>query len=113
MVLDNYVLDDLTPHVAAAFESTLAYLERLGARIERRSIPDLDRLPALNARGGIIAAEALAIHRDMLNRDEALYDPRVSMRIRKGETMEPGEYEALLQTRAEMIARADCNHRRL
>nr|WP_319248732.1 amidase [uncultured Celeribacter sp.] len=107
MVLDNYVLDDLTPHVAAAFESTLAYLERLGARIERRSIPDLDRLPALNARGGIIAAEALAIHRDMLNRDEALYDPRVSMRIRKGETMEPGEYEALLQTRAEMIARAD------
>ena len=36
-----------------------------------------------------------------------LYDPRVSVRIRKGETLEPGEYEALLQTRAEMIARAD------
>lgn len=105
-VLENYVLDGLTPHVAEAFESALAILVGLGAKIDRIVIPDLDRLPALNAHGGIIAAEALAIHRADLDSREAEYDPRVSVRIRKGETLEPGEYEALLETRDAIIAEA-------
>ncbi|MDK3018860.1 amidase [Pseudodonghicola flavimaris] len=105
-VLENYVLDGLTPHVAAAFDRALSALAAAGVRIDRITIPDLDRLPELNAHGGLIAAEALALHRDDLATREAEYDPRVSVRIRKGETMEPGEYEALLQTRDEIIAEA-------
>jgi len=106
-VLENYVLDGLTPHVAAAFDAALKRLEAEGAQIDRITLPDLDRLPGLNAHGGIIAAEALTIHKADLASREAEYDPRVSIRIRKGETMEPGEYEALLQTRADIIAAAD------
>ena len=106
-VLENFVLDGLTPGVAAAFEEAIRLLERAGVRVSRLRIDDLDRLPSLNAHGGIIAAEALAIHRDDLATREAGYDPRVSVRIRKGETMEPGEYEALLETRRQIIARAD------
>ncbi|MCA0044861.1 amidase [Celeribacter litoreus] len=106
-VLENYVLDGLTPHVAAAFESALVILKEQGAQIDRITIPDLDRLPSLNARGGIIAAEALAIHKDHLAEREAEYDPRVSVRILKGETLEPGEYEALLKARAEISTTAD------
>lgn len=106
-VLENYVLDDLTPHVAAAFEKALETLEGRGARIDRIRIPDLDRLPSLNARGGIIAAEALAIHGEYLAEREAEYDPRVSVRIRKGETLGQGEYEALLKIRSDIIEAAD------
>ncbi|MGD9863393.1 MAG: amidase, partial [Pseudodonghicola sp.] len=106
-VLDNYVMEGLTPHVAEAFAAAVARLQAAGCRISHITLPDLDRLPGLNAHGGIIAAEALAIHRDLLAAREADYDPRVSVRIRRGETMEPGEYEALLKTRAEIIARAD------
>ncbi|WP_370302700.1 amidase [Pseudooceanicola sp.] len=106
-VLDNYVLDDLSPLVAATFEAELAALAKAGLRISRVTLPFLDDLPELNARGGIIAAEALAQHRELLASSEAGYDPRVSIRIRKGETQQPGEYQALLKARAEMIAQAD------
>ena len=106
-VLDNYVLDDLSPLVAATFEAELAALAKAGLRISRVTLPFLNDLPELNARGGIIAAEALAQHRELLARSEAGYDPRVSIRIRKGETQQPGEYQALLKARAEMIAQAD------
>ncbi len=106
-VLDNYVLEDLSPLVAATFAAEIAALERAGVRISRVTLPFLDELPALNARGGVIAAEALALHRDLLDRAEDRYDPRVSVRIRKGETQEPGEYQALLAARARMIAQAN------
>lgn len=106
-VLENYVLDGMEPEVAAAFDAALAVLERAGARLTRIRLPDLDRLPELNARGGIIAAEALAAHRDRLAVAEAQYDPRVAIRIRRGETLLPGEYQALLAERQAIIARAD------
>lgn len=106
-VLENYVTGDMTPHVAAAYEAGLKALEAAGAILAPLSLPDLDRLPGLNARGGIVAAEALAIHRDLLATRRADYDPRVAVRILKGETLEPGEYEALLATRRAIIATAD------
>lgn len=105
-VLDNYVTEGLEPAVAAAYAAALARLERAGARLTRIALPDLDRLPGLNARGGIVAAEALALHRAMLAERGDQYDPRVSIRIRKGEEQGPGEYEALLAERAAIIARA-------
>lgn len=105
-VLENYVLDGLTPHVAETFDTALKLLEKQGVRIDRITIPDLDRLPSLNARGGIIAAEALAIHKADLDAREEEYDPRVAVRIRKGETLAPGEYENLLGIRQQIIADA-------
>ncbi len=106
-VLENYVTGDMTPHVSAAYQAGLKALEAAGATLVPLTLPDLDRLPGLNARGGIVAAEALAIHRELLDRKREGYDPRVSIRILKGESLEPGEYEALLATRAEIIATAD------
>ena len=106
-VLDNYVLDDLSPGVASAFETALKTLRQAGAHISRIRLEDLDDLPGLNARGGIIAAEAWAVHKEMLAQNEAEYDPRVSARIRKGETQRPGEYDDLIEARRKMIACAD------
>ena len=77
-VLENYVLNDLSPLVAATFEAEIAALEKAGIRISRVRLPFLEDLPALNARGGIVAAEALRLHRSLLATSEAGYDPRVS-----------------------------------
>ena len=106
-VLENYVTDDMAPEVAAAYEAALATLQAAGARLVALRLPDMDRLPGLNARGGIVAAEALAVHRDLLAMRGGDYDPRVAVRIRRGETQEPGELAALLAERRAMIARAD------
>ena len=77
------------------------------AQLTRITLKDIERLPELNARGGILGGEAFAIHRDMLNAHEQDYDPRVAVRLRKAEAMEPGEIAALRAIRAEMTARAD------
>jgi aspartyl-tRNA(Asn)/glutamyl-tRNA(Gln) amidotransferase subunit A len=106
-VLRNYVLEDLEPAVADAFEAALSALSAAGAQIDDVTLPDLDRLPELNARGGIIAAEAHAHHRPLIDRAGARYDPRVISRIRRAEEQEDGEYQRLLAERREMIARAD------
>lgn len=106
-VLENYVTEGMEDAVASAFGDALRRIEAAGARLTRIRLPDLDRLPDLNARGGIVAAEALKHHRALLARSEAEYDPRVAVRIRKGESLRPGEYEALLETRLAMIGRAD------
>ena len=105
-VLDNYVLENLTPGVATAFNDALSRLERAGTSVKQIRLPDLDNLANLNNRGGIIAAEAYKVHCAMLTDQEPLYDPRVSTRIYKGNTQPSGEYEDLLKTRVAMQARA-------
>lgn len=106
-VLEHYVTDDVSALVGAAFQAALARLTGAGARLVPLRLPDLDRLPDLNARGGIIAAEALAIHRAALSDHGDRYDPRVAVRIRRGASQMPGEYQALLSERMAIIARAD------
>ena len=106
-VLDNYVTDDVTVGVAAAFDAAVRKLEKAGAKIERIRLDDLNTLPTLNVHGGIIAAEAYAIHKAYLAERDGEYDPRVSIRIMKAQTMEPGEYEHILSVRREIIARAN------
>ncbi len=106
-VLENYVLEGIEPAVAAAYDAAMQQLKAAGAVLTTISLPDLDRLPELNARGGIVAAEAMALHRDWLEREGDTYDPRVSVRIRRALTMHPGEYEALLTERLRIIERAN------
>lgn len=105
-VLENYVLDGLTPHVARAYDRAIGMLGAAGARLQSLRLPDLARLPELNARGGIIAAEALAVHRERLAQYESDYDRRVATRIRKAEQQGHDEYEDLLLARGRMIRQA-------
>lgn len=106
-VLDNYVTGDVSGQVARAFAEALRRLEAAGASVQSITIPDLDTLPALNARGGIVAAEAYAVHKDMLAERREDYDPRVSARILKALEQGEGEYDELVAARRRMMADAD------
>ena len=52
--------------------------------VARQVVPDLAELPKINAGGGIVAAEAFAIHRDRIASDGERYDQRVMKRIAAG-----------------------------
>lgn len=101
------MLDGLEPPVATAFERGLATLRGAGARIEEIALPPLAELAALNAAGGFSAAESWAWHRRRLATQGEQYDPRVAMRIRRGERMSAADYVELIWARRDWIARME------
>lgn len=96
--------DQLDPEVAAAFEQALRTLGAAGAQLQELDLPALSRVGELQAGGGITAAEAWAWHEPLLARHEALYDPRVATRIRRGAAIGAAQLTELHQLRRRWIA---------
>src|SRR6185503_8645279 len=78
-------LDDLDDEVANTFERALETLSRQGASIERIEVPEFHDVVAMNSKGGFSAAESYAWHRYLLTSKGDVYDPRVRVRILRGE----------------------------
>ena len=106
------MLDALEPTVATAFERAMAVLRAAGARIEEVALPPLSELARINAMGGFSAAESWAWHRQRLANQEAAYDRRVALRIRRGERMSAADYIDLIDQRRDWIARMELTLRR-
>lgn len=102
-VLQTLVLDDLEPAVAAAFSRALTVLSKGGARITEIALPELGKLPQLNARGSMIVMEGFAWHRELLRSKQDLYDPMVASRFVAAEKASAADYIALANARARMI----------
>ncbi len=102
-VTPTFMQEELEPAVAAAFERALTTLRAAGARIEERALPALPRVAELQTQGGITAAEAWAWHHARLAERGDRYDPRVALRIRRGEAIAPPAYQALLDARQRWI----------
>jgi aspartyl-tRNA(Asn)/glutamyl-tRNA(Gln) amidotransferase subunit A len=104
---ENMVLDGMDDIVAAAFDSALSRLSAAGARIERTRFSEFDELPAVNARGGFAASEAYAWHRNLLATRGSGYDPRIRVRIARGEHMSAADYLDLVSARRRLIGGFD------
>lgn len=105
-------LDGMDDIVARAFERALSVLRRAGAQIHTIALPEIGELASINATGGFSAAESWAWHRHLLNEHQADYDPRVALRIRRGEAMSAADYIALTHARADWISRMTFTMRR-
>lgn len=98
------LLEALDPTVAHAFERSVGLLREAGVRIEPVDLP-IGEMAKLQAQGGFAAAESWAWHRHALQDREALYDPRVSLRIRRGAAISAADYIDLHAARQAWIAR--------
>jgi aspartyl-tRNA(Asn)/glutamyl-tRNA(Gln) amidotransferase subunit A len=110
-VPENIVLDGMDATVAAAFERALSVLSIAGATIRRVRFPAFDTIGPTNAKGGYAASEAYAWHRALLATKGAGYDPRIRVRIMRGETMSAADYLDLAPARARTIAAFDASTR--
>src|SRR6202165_2541975 len=99
-------LDELDDEVAKTFDRALDRLSREGALIERIEVPEFLDVAPMNAKGGFAAAESYAWHRYLIVSKGDIYDPRVSSRILRGESMSAADYIDLLDARKSLIARA-------
>jgi aspartyl-tRNA(Asn)/glutamyl-tRNA(Gln) amidotransferase subunit A len=99
-------LDELDDEVARTFERALETLSRQGALIERIAVPEFLDVGVMNTKGGFAAAESFAWHRYLIVSHGDVYDPRVSLRILRGESISAADYIDLLEARKSLIARA-------
>jgi aspartyl-tRNA(Asn)/glutamyl-tRNA(Gln) amidotransferase subunit A len=99
-------LDGLEEAVARTFERALETLSRQGALIERIEVPEFLDVGVMNTKGGFAAAESYAWHRYLIVSHGEVYDPRVAMRIRRGEAISAADYIDLLEMRKSLIARS-------
>jgi aspartyl-tRNA(Asn)/glutamyl-tRNA(Gln) amidotransferase subunit A len=103
--ISNYVLDGLEPEIAGAYERALKRLSAAGMQVREVHFDVLDDLPALFVGGGLVAAEAYAVHRALIEKSGPHYDPRVLVRMLRGKDISAANYIALLQLRGALIAR--------
>ncbi|MFM0245315.1 amidase [Paraburkholderia sediminicola] len=104
-VLTNFVTDGVEPAVAAAIDTALKHLEAAGAIVTEVRFAPLDRLPEIN-RVGFSPIEAYAWHRPLLEKHRDQYDPRVLVRILKGQPASAVDYLDLLAERQAMLDEA-------
>jgi aspartyl-tRNA(Asn)/glutamyl-tRNA(Gln) amidotransferase subunit A len=100
-------LDDLDAPVAQAFERALKALADHGAIIDRIEMAEFHDIGPMNAKGGFAAAESFAWHRYLITSKGDVYDPRVSVRIMRGEAQSAADYIDLLNERRSLIARVN------
>jgi aspartyl-tRNA(Asn)/glutamyl-tRNA(Gln) amidotransferase subunit A len=74
--------------------------------IERIAVPEFLDVAVMNTKGGFAAAESYAWHRYLIVSHGDVYDPRVSMRILRGEAISAADYIDLLDARRSLVARA-------
>jgi aspartyl-tRNA(Asn)/glutamyl-tRNA(Gln) amidotransferase subunit A len=99
------MLDAMEPAVVTAFERAIDTLRAAGAVITAIDLPLLNEAAHLQRGGGIPAAESWAWHSNALQSRQALYDPRVALRIRRGEAVH--DLAQLLAERKTWIARME------
>jgi aspartyl-tRNA(Asn)/glutamyl-tRNA(Gln) amidotransferase subunit A len=98
-------LDELDDAVAKAFDRALQTLSKAGALIEHIDVPEFLDVGMMNAKGGFAAAESFAWHRYLITSKGEIYDPRVYVRIMRGEAITAADYIDLLNARRSLISR--------
>ncbi len=101
----QFVMDELDPTVAKAFERACKVLSAKGVKVEQVDLPQLNELAAINAKGGFAASEAYAWHQKLLARRGKDYDPIIHPRILRGREMSAADYIDLLAARADLAKR--------
>ncbi|MGH8200726.1 MAG: amidase [Steroidobacteraceae bacterium] len=103
----HYALDSLDTQVARSFERALRDLTGAGAQVSEMPLAELDELPAINRKGSFSGPEAYALHRERIESQGALYDPRVLVRLQRGREHNAADYLDLIRARADLQRRVE------
>lgn len=96
-------LENLDDTVARRFPQGLERLEKAGVRLSDERFALFDDMMNVNAKGGFVAAEAFAIHREWLDRRPDAFDPFVRVRIERGAKVLAADYVTMSRERARLV----------
>ncbi len=106
-VATTIVQDGMDETVAAAFRLALDRLSAAGALVEDVAFAPFGDIAEVNAAGGILAAEAYALHRERIAASGNMIDPRVRARIERGAALSAADLIDVVRARADIRSRAD------
>lgn len=106
-VAQGMPLDRLDDSVAKRFPAALDRLEKAGVRLSAEKLPLLEPMAEVNAKGGILPAEAFAIHRDRLARRGEMIDPNVRLRLERAQKIAAADYIDMIRARAALVRAMD------
>jgi aspartyl-tRNA(Asn)/glutamyl-tRNA(Gln) amidotransferase subunit A len=98
----RFYVDDLEPDIAAALDSTIAMVRKLGAKISQVELPDQTAVSA--AALIVLAVEATSAHASWLRTRAADYGPQVRNRLQNGLAYSAVEYLEALRWRGPALA---------
>ncbi|HXX26793.1 MAG TPA: amidase [Pseudolabrys sp.] len=99
--------DRLDDTVGKRFPAALDRLDKNGVRLSDEALPLLERMAEVNTKGGVLPAEALAVHRDRLARRGNDIDPNVRVRLERAEKIAAADYIQMTRERTELIRAMD------
>ena len=94
---EGLLFEGVHPEVEKAVRACGPVFEALGARVERIDFPQARAARELNPRGLVIAAEAYAINRHLVEGHFDDLDPAVSSRLAKGREIAAHEYLEIMR----------------
>jgi aspartyl-tRNA(Asn)/glutamyl-tRNA(Gln) amidotransferase subunit A len=106
-VAQGLPLDRLDDTVGKRFPLALDVLEKAGVRLSAEKLPLLEAMAEVNAKGGVLPAEALAVHRDRLARRGDMIDPNVRVRRERAQKITAADYIDMTRARADLIRAMD------
>jgi aspartyl-tRNA(Asn)/glutamyl-tRNA(Gln) amidotransferase subunit A len=106
-ILEGQPLANLDKAVATAFAAAIDKLDRAGVRLTRKKLSLLDDMAAVDAKGGIIGAEACAVHRERIARRGNDIDANVRHRIERGGAILAADMVDMVRERARLIRAMD------
>ena len=101
---EGLLFENLDPEVEGAVRASGAVFEGLGARVEGLDFPQARATQQLNPRGLVIAAEAYAINRTLVEEHFDDLDPVVAFRLVKGREIPAHEYLHTMRERSRLSA---------
>ena len=107
LVPTNIVFENVQDDVAKNFDESLSRLAKQGVRISKQEVPEFSQISALLKHGSIAGAEALELHWDIINSEEASQiDPRILSRLLESKSMTAVDLVVLQKARKRLIQSA-------
>ncbi|MEJ2374915.1 MAG: amidase [Pseudolabrys sp.] len=106
-VAQGMPLDRLDDTVAKRFPAALDRLQKAGCRLSDEQLPLLDAMAAVLGKGGVLAPEAYAVHRDRIARRGAGIDPNVRVRIERAGQIVAADYIDATRARLDLVRAMD------
>jgi len=103
----GWPMRELDVTVSRRFPEALDRLTQAGVRLTTEDLPMLEAMVQVSRKGGIVPAEAYAIHRERLAQRGGGIDPNVRLRIERGGQIAAADYIEMLRERAELARAMD------